>query len=314
MMQSQRSALLRELTHNQTMLARNGGDPFFDLAYTSKISSIEQKLSELEASEAKSPFVSLTFTGDAVRGSYGMSAEFAATTMRAFQKTVAICVAEVRETVTAIKGVVRGSNHSQFEFMGVALGSFGYELSKAEPEDLIVGQELTAAIDTVVDYFKLGVTGGAVLQERLANASPRLLSQIKAFLVAVKREGGTVQFTTAQRESRLEADEVVLAFEHFDRVVKDVEVVRLQGVFKGAMTGSHTFEFLPPGETALIKGKVDPELTDAQLAAYDQQFIEMVVEAELEKSETTTHLTGAVKVEWVLMGVKEFIESTDHDR
>lgn len=125
----------------QRMIAETPAEDVLDLAsLQSRLSVLDNALSQMEGVNRLPARVRLTFRGKPVVASHGVFAEFGAKAVTCFADTVTAMPASL-STPLAAMGPIPGRDQHQLLITSTAVGSFGFELEEHLPEQLIIGDQ-----------------------------------------------------------------------------------------------------------------------------------------------------------------------------
>jgi hypothetical protein len=198
----------------------------------------------------------LTFKGEPVVGSYGISASFGAKAMSAFSDAVSAVGASLRG-ILADHG--RLPDRPDFEMLitGTAVGSFGFELESRNRE-LVDGGTVQEAVDRAQLLLEASsLEEDDALAEAAVGLDRRAIIKVRAFAEVLMQSGALCTLATKDRTfSFNNLQQVARSIARLDDgyISEDEEI--LEGVLIGVLPVTRTFEFrLPDGD--VIRGKVD---------------------------------------------------------
>ena len=209
----------------------------------------------------------LTFRGKPVYGSHGIAADFAAKAASAFTDAVAAAAAGFSETMQYM-GPIPDKQKNKLLITGTAIGSFGFEL-EVPPQDndeLFQEQSRTeVALTKLQDLLRLSAEGSDdEVAEIVEVLHPRAVKKVADFLDYVVQQGASCAVEFKERFFR---------FADSDQVQKSVTRLRednihekdntFPGEFQGVLPASRTFEFKMAPQGAVLRGKIGPEIDDA---------------------------------------------------
>jgi hypothetical protein len=221
----------------------------------------------------------LTFRGRPVFGSYGASAEFAAKASTFFTDAFSAVVAGISENLRYM-GPIPDKEKNQLLITGTAIGSFGFEfeLPRAQtqytngqvdlfPEASKPENRPEVAMEKLGKLFQVAAEGSDDdIAELVEEIHPRAVKKASEFLDylseqdawcgvefkdAVFRFGGVEQ--VRRSAERLKSNNIKESDETF------------RGEFQGVLPKSRTFEFKVGDQDQILRGKVGPEIEDADV-------------------------------------------------
>jgi len=221
----------------------------------------------------------LTFRGRPVVGSYGASAEFATKASTFFTDAFSAVVAGISENLRYM-GPIPDKEKNQLLITGTAIGSFGFEfeLPSAQtqntngqidffPEASKPENRPEVAMEKLEMLFQVAAEGSDDdIAELVDEIHPRAVKKASEFLdylseqdawcgvefkETVFRFGGVEQ--VRQSADRLKSNNIKESDETF------------RGEFQGVLPKSRTFEFKVLDQDQILRGKVGPEIDDADV-------------------------------------------------
>lgn len=221
----------------------------------------------------------LTFRGRPVVGSYGASAEFASRASTYFTEAFSAVVAGISESLRYM-GPIPDKEKNQLLITGTAIGSFGFEFELPPLQientngqvDLFVEgikpeNRPEVAMEKLEKLFQVAAEGSDDdIAELVDEIHPRAVKKAWEFLdylsqqdawcgvefkETVFRFGGVEQ--VRESAARLLSNNIKEADESF------------RGEFQGVLPKSRTFEFKVLDGDEILRGKVGPEIEDADV-------------------------------------------------
>jgi hypothetical protein len=221
----------------------------------------------------------LTFRGRPVIGSYGASAEFAAKASSFFTDAFSAVVAGISENLRYM-GPIPDKEKNQLLITGTAVGSFGFEFElpglQAQrtngqvdlfPEAAKPENRPEVAMEKLGKLFQVAAEGSDDdIAELVDEIHPRAVKKASEFLdylsqqdawcgvefkETVFRFGGVEQVRASA--ARLESNNIKESDENY------------RGEFQGVLPKSRTFEFKVIDQDQILRGKVGPEIEDADV-------------------------------------------------
>ena len=217
----------------------------------------------------------LTFRGRPVFASHGVSAEFAAKASGFFTDAFSAVVTGVTENLHYM-GPIPGKQKNQLLITGTAIGSFGFEfeLPRIESEDTPAKTVFSPtpnrpedAMQKLEKLFQVAAEGSDDdIAEVVDEIHPR----------AVKKAAEFLEYLSEQEAwCGLEFKESFFRFSGMDQVRTSVERLKsnnikesdstFTGEFQGVLPIGRTFEFKPRDQDGILRGKVGPEIEDADV-------------------------------------------------
>ena len=221
----------------------------------------------------------LTFRGRPVVGSYGASAEFAAKASTYFTDAFSAVVAGISENLRYM-GPIPDKEKNQLLITGTAIGSFGFEFElprlqehntngqtdmfseAAKPEN-----RPEVAMEKLEKLFQVAAEGSDDdIAELVDEIHPRAVKKASEFLDYLTEQGAWcgVEFKeTVFRFGGVEQVRKSAARLKSNNVKESDETFR--GEFLGVLPEGRTFEFRVIDQDYILRGKVGPEIEDADV-------------------------------------------------
>jgi len=225
----------------------------------------------------------LVFRGRPVFGSHGIAADFAAKAAGAFTDAVAVAAAGIADNLKYM-GPIPDKQKNQLLITGTAIGSFGFEfeIPKSDNKELFEepgGAEI--ALEKVQQLFQLATEGSDdEVAELVDDIHPR----------AVKKAVDFLEYIAGQDAwCGLEFRGHLFRFQGIDQLQRSVDRLRedniheekttFSGEFQGVLPDNRTFEFKLSDEKTIIRGKVGPDIGDADII--NREFLHVLVTIQL---------------------------------
>ena len=253
---------------------------------------VEETLASQSAPSRQPAQVRLTFRGRPILGTHGIFADFGANAVKTFTDAVAAIGASQRRPLKTY-GIIPHRGDYQLLITDTALGSFGFELEEVPRHDSFQKvSPVESAIEQTMSILKAAAGTGETRTDTIANADPRALKLLRAFLkklvdqdavCALEFRNDVFRFSDVgqvrRSENRLsqenideeEQDEVsrflaasqVRQLEsHLSQEDIDEEEQEFSGYFRGVLPTRRTFEFLNEDNGEVISGKIDFAIKD----------------------------------------------------
>ena len=156
---SKKEWLQWQLTETQQLLEVSKDSLLMKVSLENRIEEIKRQLKELEEHSVEAK-ISLLFAGNAVLGSMGIKSSFASKTMSSIQgmiKTQIVYDAYGEERIGK-RGKLGKTKMGEMFLTGLPQGSFGFELSLMNNEDLFAEDYAANSIKEVMDIIQATAT------------------------------------------------------------------------------------------------------------------------------------------------------------
>jgi hypothetical protein len=231
----------------------------------------------------------LTFRGRPVFGSHGVSADFASKASGYFTDAFSAVVAGITENLRYM-GPIPDKQKNQLLITGTAIGSFGFEfeLPRVDLDDTSgqtplfpVPNRPEDAMQKLEKLFHVAAEGSDDdIAELVEEIHPRAVKKAAAFLEYISEQ---------EAWCGLEFKESIFRFSGIEQVRTSVERLTsnnikesdeaFTGEFQGILPKGRTFEFKLRDQDGVLRGKVGPEIEDADVLNRD--FLHKLVNVKL---------------------------------
>lgn len=232
-------------------------------SFESRLRSLNQELAAAGTATRFPVTTRLTFRGRPVIDSHAVYAQFGMAATQAFTEAVTTRAASFNASLSDM-GPIPNRDDYQLLLTGTAIGSFGFQLE--EPGDtLLFGEETLVGKALLQTQQLLESTSGTDddLTEATAGLPPRVIKEARKFLETLAAYDAVCNVTIGSRSfSFTDVGQVRRAVDRLD--VKNIhqEDQTFFGSFLGVLPTSRTFEFQVTGESAVLRGKIAPEVSD----------------------------------------------------
>jgi len=244
----------------------------------------------------------LTFRGKPVIGSEAISANFAAKVTKYFSDAINAVSAGLTGDVN-FKGRIPDSDLNQLMITGMAVGSFGFEFELPRPDtsDFFPEQSIVEkAVDDIRELFEISANGSDDdLSDIVEEIHPRAVLKIYEFLKYLDDQDARCGLEFDNKFFRFDnKDQLSNALKRINKENISETIITLQGVFKGVLPVSRTFEFKKNEEKYIIKGKISLELIDPDVI--NREWLNKGVEVKFTKV-----TVGESKPKYILKSVND---------
>jgi hypothetical protein len=213
----------------------------------------------------------LLFRGKPVFGSHGIAADFAARAAGAFTDAVAAVAAALSENLHHM-GPIPDKQKNQLLITGTAVGSFGFEfeLPPTQDKQQPLFPEQTAAekaLEKVQALLFQSVEGSDdEIAELIDEIHPRAVKKVAEFLNCISQQDAWCGLDFKEKTFRFQGiEQLRLSADRLrEENIKEGEE-SFSGEFQGVLPAIRNFEFKCSDQDAVIRGKVGPEIADADI-------------------------------------------------
>ncbi len=185
---------------------------------------------------------------------------------------------------------------------GLPRGSFGLELTRADNDDLFVANELADTLAHVTRLVDAAARSDEDFAAELDEAAPRVVQNLKSFLEVIAKGKAGLRLESGDFRCAMTPIQASNAFNRVAETTASDETVRVNGVFKGVLLESWEFDFSTDGHE-IIAGKIDDNLTEEQVIAFNRSFFNERSVATLVKT-TVVFRNGRVRASYRLSNVE----------
>ncbi len=259
--------LLAEKSFLERVMAETPEEFVIDrMSSEARLRSVEESLNAAKIDEREPARARLTFRGQPVVESHGISVEFGTAAVSKFSDAVAMIAASLFQNL-ATTGPIPNRELNQLLITNTVAGSFGFELEEYQSGQTSVFQE-PSPVEQALEQTQALLQGTLGSDDELAEAAseidPRALAAIRSFLDTLAKKDAVCALEFNNRAFRFnDVGEVKRSLERLgqDNLHEDSQI--LKGEFKGALPTPRTFEFkVMDGVTAVIVGKVGKAVAD----------------------------------------------------
>jgi hypothetical protein len=225
----------------------------------------------------------LTFRGRPVFGTHGIAADFASKAASSFTDAVSAIAAGLAENLRYM-GPIPDKQKNQLLITGTVLGSFGFEFELPQPTGggwFPQPSNAEDALDKMRELFRLASEGNDdEIAELVDEIHPRAVKKVADFLLYISQQDAWCGLEFKERQFR---------FQDVDQLKESA--VRLRedniheseehyyGEFQGVLPATRTFEFKLRDQDGILKGKIGPEIEDADIL--NREFLHKPVSIKL---------------------------------
>jgi len=222
----------------------------------------------------------LTFRGRPVFGSRGVAADFGLRAAGVFTDAFSAVVAGLTENLRYM-GPIPDKEKNQLLITGTAICSFGFEFELPASEELeITANRAEDAMQKLENLFQVAAEGSDDdIAELVEEIHPR----------AVKKAADFLDYLGEQEAwCGLEFKEHLFRFANADQVRSSAERLKsnniketdetFSGEFQGVLPKGRSFEFKLRDQDGILRGKVGPEIPDADVL--NREFLHKLAQVE----------------------------------
>lgn len=269
-----------EVTQLESLLAEIPAEDVIDrMGLEARLKSARQALVGLNPLQLVQK-ARLTFRGRPVFGSRGVAADFGSKAAGVFTDAFSAVVAGLTENLRYM-GPIPDKEKNQLILTGTAIGSFGFEFELPAAEELqLAPNRAEDAMQKLENLFQVAAEGSDDdIAELVEEIHPRAVKKAADFLDYIGEQGAWCG---------LEFKEHLFRFKSIDQVRESAERLKsnnikesddaFAGEFQGVLPKSRTFEFKLADQDGVLRGKVGPEIADADVL--NREFLHKLVSVE----------------------------------
>lgn len=258
-----------QLAATEALLADAGESIIMRVSLENRIKELQEKIDCISQlpDEAK---LDVWFSGDAVYGSYGISASFMQTSI---QSLVGMIQSSIRDSLRKLKEKKKSVKTPKGQFYVTALthGSFGYELSFKENGAIFEDAFVIESIRHVMDTIEYATAQEMDLDAFIQSNPIRLLSNLKDLFGLLKKQHSVFLMRSGSQKIALDNHQIETGYNNFcsSDIVQKEETIR--AVFQGALIETGKFEYTD--ESGIIRhGVVSEDLSNEEIASLNRNF------------------------------------------
>jgi len=230
--------------------------------------------------------VRLTFRGRPVFGSHGVSADFASKASGYFTDAFSAVVAGITENLRYM-GPIPDKEKNQLLITGTAIGSFGFEfeLPKVPVEQqqslLPLPNRPEDAMEKLEKLFQVAAEGtDDDIAELVEEIHPRAVKKAAEFLGYISEQEAWCGLEFKENVFRFSGiEQVRISAERLEsKNIKESDD-SFTGEFQGILPKGRTFEFKLHDQKGVLRGKVGPDIDDADVL--NREFLHNLVNVKL---------------------------------
>ena len=269
---SKKEWLQWQLTETQQLLEVSKDSLLMKVSLENRIEEIKRQLKELEEHSVEAK-ISLLFARNAVLGSMGIKSSFASKTMSSIQgmiKTQIVYDAYGEERIGK-RGKLGKTKMGEMFLTGLPQGSFGFELSLMNNEDLFAEDYAANSIKEVMDIIQATATDQEQYEKLVSNHPSRMFTYLKDFFKELASENSMLKMESGSHYVELSVDDNMTGYARTTSTHCQENNIKINGVFKGAFVESGKFEFLD--EDGNIKhGKISEDIDEDMIVEYIRRY------------------------------------------
>lgn len=302
-----------QLTETKQLLENSKGSVLTRISLENRIEDIKLQLEKLENCISVEPKISLLFAGNAVFGSLGIKSSFASKTINSIQgliKTQLVYDAYGEEHVGK-RGKLGKAKMGEIYLTGLPQGSFGFELSLMNENDLFANEYAANSIKEVMDIIKATATDQQQYEKIVSNRPGRMFTYLKDFFKELISENSILKMESGSHYIELSAEDNFSGYARISSTSCIEKNIVTEGVFKGAFVDSGKFEFLDEGGN-LNHGKISEDIDENMIVSYNRLFSnEICIMTLLQRN--IIFKSGKENISYELISIQEINNNTHHE-
>tara|TARA_R110002012_G_scaffold213388_1_gene384520 strand:+ start:1146 stop:2069 length:924 start_codon:yes stop_codon:yes gene_type:complete len=240
-------------------------------AFQKRLENAQQALKELPSEDLLPEAMKLTFRGTPIDESHGISADFAGKASNAFADAFAAVLAGKNNRLSYM-GPIPDKSRFPLMIVGMAVGSFGFEIELPKSIDLIGDQAgAGVAVETLKNLLRVSAIGtDEEVADLVEEVHPRAVRKVSDFLEVLQQNDAWCgiefrgDFFKYSDVEQLKVSEARLKEENISRTENS-----FFGEFQGVLPQGRSFEFKVSGERTVLRGKIDDDIEDPDVLNRD---------------------------------------------
>ena len=303
----QRESLMSEIAGLRQLLQTTGEDPLASPLMRSRLEDLEARFNKLQTQPSLTPEAEMFFTDGPAVGSEAIEVTFASEVLNSYQNMVTNHFAATHYGGVKRTGRRRGEEEARLYLTALPRGSFGMQLSQPYVSDFYAAENVSKAMLEISGLIRDTAASDDAFEEVLSKFDARVFRPLKRFIIVIHAGGGACRIVTGNLEVSLTPEALSAAYMRISAAVADDLVIEMSGVFGGAQVFSCSFEFQPDAGD-LIRGDLDPELSEEVATKMNQVFTKQRVMAKMKMTTVSTR-TGKKKPTYELMALRELVDA-----
>ena len=297
-MLSEKEQIQAQIIDTEHLLSLVKDHPLMSYSLQKKLETLKEQF-EAYPENYKEAKVTLLFSGKAVKGSKGIKANFLSQTLKPFQELIKTQTSLVRFGNVGKRGKSKSANFSELYLTALPTGSFGIELSQIDSADFFAEEDVSTAIDQVMDLIEAATKGDEEFETAIEKTPARNLNNLKSFLKHIDEEHSILKMESGSHTLVISEDSIHRGFERVNGAVKEDEEIFVEGTLRGALLESGKFEFVDENGY-IFTGFLNPDLPEDLVISY----LNSPCKVHLTKSKTNFK-SGSEKIAYELLDISE---------
>ncbi|MCH5167987.1 MAG: hypothetical protein J1F35_08925 [Erysipelotrichales bacterium] len=294
--------LQSQIVETEKLLELANGNPFIEISLNERLKSLKEQLENLQ--EVVEPKITLLFSGDMVYGSKGINTNFVSRTMMPIQNLIKLQTSIERYGKEPGKrGKIKGKKLSELYLTSLEKGSFGYELSLLNPQDIFEEQEVGESIQSVMDIIYDISADDSLYEKHIHNLPPRGVILLNSFFKELADSNSILKMESGSKFKEISKDQIKTAFTRISSTICEQEEIIIKAIFKGALIDTGKFELLSITGKKL-NGDISPNLSQEEIAQLNKEFSNEECEIKMIKF-ITKYNNGTKKITFELLGISK---------
>jgi len=230
--------------------------------WESRLDEIDEQLRDLDGEAGSAASVALVFTGDPVLGQHDIRLDFTTQILDAYQKIVALTLADSITEELKKTGRVPNADISRLFVRDLVRGSMGFVLEELPSHQVaLFDTPLKTAVESTTELVTSLISDE---EEEFSGAiektQGRVLVAVQKFAKILNDANANAEILGDQKEVRLGRNEVDLLYGRLASVQVVEEVSSVVGVLLGILPESHQFEMQLVGTEDIMRGSISDSI------------------------------------------------------
>ena len=264
---SEKDRLNYEILSIESLLSKVDNSTVMAFSMNKKLEGLRKELAERDTDEQEARAF-LFFFGAPVKGSLGIESGFLSAALAPFQQMVTARTTLKWRGSVQKKGRMKDFKDSKLFLTALPRGSFGVELKKLTNVHVYHETHLADSLHEVVELIN-SVKNEEDFQEKMKSTAPRELSALKKFFKALDKNDAGVKLETGHLVSEFSQQEARDGLRRISEIQIDTEEVHVEGIFRGALLDTRTFDFQDVTET-VIHGPIHEDIGEDEIAEFEE--------------------------------------------
>jgi hypothetical protein len=274
--------------------------PIMGVALREKLDYLYKQLSQLPE-DTFEPRIRLLFGGNAVKGALGIKSSFIGKTIPRIQELIKTQTALTRFGRVARRGQAQQAEASELFLTSLPTGSFGFELSQLNTNNLFDEIDVSNSIKQVIHLIEYTAKSDEQFESIVDTSPKRSINNLRRFFKEVSDENSIIKMESGDLYVEISENEVKNGYSRISSATYEGNEIFVVGVLRGFLLDSGKFEIINESGQR-ISGFISEKLSEDEIIEYDRRFLNQQCRIHLQAN-TIRFRTGNVKTTYDLIEI-----------